>query len=213
MRKSVFYLLLTIVPVIAAGYFYQQSKQSKETPSLLENDKKGVVDLLDHWEKGNIVSLIRHTERCDQSSAPCLIGEKGITIFGKEAALKLGEDFKKLPDQKTIYYHSPVKRTAQTAHFMFGALSVEQNWLREDCRENLYRDIFKHKEEGKNLVLITHSRCMDPLGEKEGNDLVNMDIHDKKTYGISIFMVVDKGAKRINVRGYLYSSDWGKALR
>lgn len=209
MRKFVLGLLLVVVIVSGGGYYFLQSK---ETPSLLENYGKGVFDLIAHWSQGNIVALIRHTERCDDSNNPCLDGEDGITIIGKETALKIGENFKKLPDQETIFYNSPFKRTNQTAYFMFGTLSVDQKWLIENCKDNLYQEIFNHKEKGKNLVLITHSTCIDKLGEKEGNDLLSIDILDDKTYGISIFLAVDKDAMRAHVLGYLYPRDWEKVV-
>ena len=204
-------LTLSFIVAIGCGVYY--FIQLQESPSLLENYGKGVFDLTAHWSQGNIVVLMRHTERCDRSDNPCLDGKDGITIVGKDAALKLGENFRKLPDRETIFYNSPEIRTNQTAYFMFGTLSVDQKWLRENCKDNLYKEIFNHKEEGKNLVLITHSTCIDELGEKEGNDLLKLDIHDEKTYGISIFLAVDKSAMRAHTLGYLYPNEWEKAFR
>ncbi|WP_172806734.1 histidine phosphatase family protein [Endozoicomonas arenosclerae] len=179
----------------------------------LASDEKRLFDLETHWDQGNVVALVRHAERCDRSDNQCMQGETGITVPGKKEAIEVGQEFSHLPNQETIVYNSPVKRTDQTADLMFGEEgSTTQVWLREGCKENLYADIFKYKEEGKNLILVTHSTCIDKLGEAQNNDLVVMDIHDKSTYNSSIFLTIDQDEKEAYTLGYLYADDWDKAF-
>jgi len=126
-------------------------------------------------------------------------------------AMRLGEHFKaRLPLDDTVIYHSPVKRAAQTARFMFGNRSSDRRWLRGDCEKNLLRDIFKNKEDGKNLVLVTHATCIYPLGEAEGDKLIQLDMYSAKTYGITIFLALDKQGAQAYVLGYLFPEDWDK---
>ena len=68
--------------------------------SLLIKGSKGLFDLEAHWAQGNVVSLIRHTERCDRSETPCFDGTDGITVLGKAEAIKIGKAYGKL-----VNYH------------------------------------------------------------------------------------------------------------
>lgn len=200
--------LICVILIISCAGLWGHLKPQK-TERILENNKN-MFNLLAHWSQGNIVAITRHAERCDKSDNKCLDGQRGITVPGKEMALKLGNDFKKLlPLSKADIYNSPVKRTKQTAAFMFGSDSSDKEWLRKKrCENNLYNDIFNHKEEGKNMVLITHIPCMIKLGESVNNKLIQMDIDNKNTYGITIFIAVKKHTKQAYVLGYLYPNDW-----
>ncbi len=48
------------------------------TSSLLAGGAATAAEFLDIWRAGNMVALIRHTERCDHSDNPCLDGDRGI---------------------------------------------------------------------------------------------------------------------------------------
>lgn len=197
---------LTVAAASAYSVF-----QPEPTTSLVNNSRK-IFELETHWDQGNVVALVRHAERCDRSDNECLEGNSGITVPGMKEAIEVGKEFEHLPEQTTIIYNSPVKRTDQTAELMFGEATEEQAWLREGCKENLYSDIFKYKQEGKNLILVTHSTCIDRLGELEDNKLVQMDIHDKSTYNSSIFMTVNAQEQEAYVLGYLFADEWDQAF-
>ncbi|CAM3636890.1 hypothetical protein [Parendozoicomonas haliclonae] len=204
------------VAILGAGFLTGLLTQQlpQDTESLLADDAKGLFDLKSHWAQGNIVSLVRHGERCDRSDNICLDGEDGITLVGKEQTIELGKDYlQHLPMDNTIIYNSPVKRTEQSADFMFGERSETKNWLREGCKENLLQDILKYKQDGKNLILVTHSTCIDALGEKEGNKLIEFDIHEPETYGGSFFLAVDKSQQKVHVLGYLLANDWDNSRK
>lgn len=171
---------------------------------------KGLFDLEAHWAQGNVVSLVRHTERCDQSDNPCFDGTDGITVLGKAEATKIGKAYEKFPKQDSVIYNSPLKRTQQSAKFMFPGKSVDKNWLVDGCIENLLDDIFKFKEDAKNLILVTHSTCIEALGEHQGDKLIKMDINGDDTYGGSFFLAINKEKSKAYFLGYLSSDAWEK---
>ena len=205
--KVIISLVCVLLIIFFAGLWV--SLKPQKTASILEDNGKEAFNLLAHWSQGNIVAIIRHAERCDRSDNQCLEGESGITVPGKEMSLKLGENFKTLlPINNVNIYNSPLKRTHQTAEFMFGSESVDKLWLRKDCKKNLYKDIFNRKEAGKNLILITHFTCLRELGKSDGNKLIRMNFDDKKTYGVTIFIAVNKDVKQAYVLGYLFPDNW-----
>lgn len=197
--------------VVSAGvYIYQHQER---TDSILDDKGKEAFDLLAHWSQGNVVVLIRHAERCDRSENECLDGEDGITVSGKAMSIRLGNDFRSLLSLKNAtIFNSPVKRTSQTAKFIFGRASIAQSWLRDDCREGFLDDIFEYKEDGKNMVLVTHGTCINYLQDSDGEKLIALDADARETYGITIFLVIDSLAKQAHVLGFLYPDAWTKAL-
>ncbi|MBE0575571.1 MAG: histidine phosphatase family protein [Desulfuromonadales bacterium] len=185
--------------------------EAKETGSVLENNGKEAFNLTAQWAQGNVVALVRHAERCDRSENQCLDGDSGITVSGKSMSIKLGNDFRSLLDVGNAdIYNSPVKRTQQTAQFMFGRSSIDKNWLVDDCRSKLLGDIFDNKENGRNMVLVTHSTCINNLKDPDGKTLINLHEIEKETYGITIFLAVNKHSKQAYVLGYLGPNDWSK---
>ena len=135
-----------------------------------------------------------------------------IIRYLTDVSIKLGNDFRALlPTNNAIIYNSPLKRTDQTAKFMFKGASTNKKWLRYGCKENFLQDILTHKVPKKNLILIAHSGCIKRLGEAEGHKLINMEI-DEKTYAITIFMAIDEFTKQPHVLGYLFPNYWRKAI-
>lgn len=194
-----------IISLIAIGVFTTFHLQSPSENDFLAKNSEQLFNLEAHWSQGNVVALIRHTERCDRTENICLDGKTGITINGMEEAIKIGSAYSTLLSEHTIIFNSPVKRTKQSANFMFGQLSVTKNWLRENCKESLLDNIFTYKEKKKNLILVTHSTCIAALAEKEGSKLFNMDLHGEETYGGSFFISIDSTRKKVYTLGYLDS--------
>jgi phosphohistidine phosphatase SixA len=187
------------------------SSKEKKTGSVLENNGKEAFNVIAQWAQGNVVALVRHAERCDRSENQCLDGDSGITVSGKSMSIKLGNDFRSLLDVGNAdIYNSPAKRTLQTAKFMFGQSSIDKNWLGEDCRSKLLGDIFDNKENGKNMVLVTHSTCINNLKDQDGKTLINLHDAEKETYGITILLAVNQHSKQAHVLGYLGPNDWSE---
>jgi len=160
-----------------------------------------------HWAKGDLIVLVRHVERCDHSTAPCLGAADGITARGKDVAQAVGLHFQKLGLERTDIYSSPLTRAAQTSKFMFNYASLDQGWL-TDCRKTMLSDALKHKVKDRNLILVTHSECITQL-EKS----LELSSPQTRDYGSSLFITVDEKEQQPHALGYIDANDWPKVQR
>lgn len=135
------------------------------------NSNKKLIDsgLSEYWRNGNAILLIRHEERCDRSSNPCLGPDGGITALGGERAketsihLKAHFDF----DDSDIFT-SPMTRTVQTSDFMLGKASLLSD--REAiCGNDIVDKLLERKNSGRNLIVMTHNTCMKDLIRSSGH--------------------------------------------
>ncbi len=161
-----------------------------------------VADLKLRWANGDVIALVRHVERCDHSSAPCLDKADGITNRGRDAAIALGKEFKKLGIEKTDIYSSPLTRTSQSALFMFGHANPEKNWLM-NCKKNMLHDVLQQKVNGRNMILITHSECMAQL-EKS----LKLSTSTTLDYGISLFISNPESGGTPLALGFIDAQNW-----
>lgn len=114
------------------------------------------------WANGSVIVVLRHAERCDRSRGACLADPTGITVAGSRAAADVGRGLQRLGLGKADVWTSPEVRTRQTAHAMFGNTIVTQGWLKQ-CDGQFAETAFAHKRNGHNLVLVSHSGCMEQL--------------------------------------------------
>ncbi|MCW8276491.1 histidine phosphatase family protein [Pseudomonas sp. PCH199] len=169
-------------------------------PDLANGNVAGAQALRAGWAKGDMIVLVRHVERCDHSSAPCLSGNDGITDRSRSVAVAVGAQFEQLGLDKADIYNSPMMRTVQTAGFMFNKVSVGDEWL-INCKGTMLRDALAHKVAGRNLILVTHSECMSQL-EKD------MKLPTSTLgYGASLFISTASPAAP-QMLGYIEASDW-----
>lgn len=164
-------------------------------------DAQAHAELLKHWQAGEVVVLVRHAERCDRSSNPCLGPADGITRLGSETATAVGQGFMGLGMAQTDVFTSPVTRTQQTAHAMFGKDAVAQEWL-ASCGTALRNDVVAHKVAHRNSVLVTHSGCISDF-EKETGFKHAAD----SEYTSSLFVSIDAQGQ-LKVLGILQPEDW-----
>ena len=167
---------------------------------LAHGNVTGAQALMTGWAKGDLIVLVRHVERCDHSSAPCLVGNDGITERSRSVAMGVGTHFQNLGLDKADIYNSPILRTAQTAGFMFNKVGTGEDWL-IGCRGTMLRDALAHKVAGRNLILVTHSECMDQM-EK--------DLHLPTStlgYGASLFISAET-PQTPRMLGFIEASDW-----
>ena len=90
---------------------YNTRAEHPPVSALLEGGAAVAGAFLQAWRAGDVVALIRHTERCDYSDNPCFDGDEGITVVGRDMAEQLGIFFAELPDVNQHIFTSPVKRT------------------------------------------------------------------------------------------------------
>ncbi|SEC95030.1 hypothetical protein SAMN05216178_5523 [Pseudomonas saponiphila] len=196
--KNRLVLLLAILLLLALCLFWWRPAA---VPDLAHDNVAGVRAMTSSWAKGDTIVLVRHVERCDRSSAPCLGPADGITDRAREVAVAIGARFEHLGLERTDIYNSPMTRTAQTAGYMFSKVSSGDGWL-YNCKGNLLRDVLAHKVPGRNLVLVTHSECMDEL-ETELN-LATPTLG----YGASLFITTDTLNGAPKMLGMIEASDW-----
>lgn len=160
--------------------------------------------LYTEWARGNVVLMIRHGERCDRSTNPCLGSPDGITLNGSQAAAAVGLGLKRLGLDNARLVASPLTRTQQTADFISGRIVPTQNWI-EDCDSGFKDAVLAHKKAQENLVLITHSGCIDHFERKMGVPAGQRD----SAYTQAFFVKVD-GKQTPKIIGSLDAMDWGK---
>ncbi|MEB0045201.1 MULTISPECIES: histidine phosphatase family protein [unclassified Pseudomonas] len=164
------------------------------------------AELLRQWKAGEVAALVRHAERCDRSSNPCLGPADGITRIGSEAAATVGQGFMQLGMSQTDVFTSPMTRTQQTARAMFDKDAATQEWLTGECSQNLRDDVIAHKVPHRNLVLVTHSGCISHFEAQSGFK------HAAATeYTSSLFVSIGNDGK-LKVLGVLNAADWHSLL-
>jgi phosphohistidine phosphatase SixA len=160
---------------------------------------------MQRWQAGEVVVLVRHAERCDRSSNPCLGPADGITKIGSESAQTVGQAFVRLGMTQADVLTSPVTRTAQTSHYMFGKEVMAQNWLAE-CGKTMRNDVVAHKRAQHNLVLITHSGCISDFEAQTG-----FEHAATSEYTGSLFVRIAANGEP-EILGILNAEDWQSLL-
>ncbi|WP_462383122.1 lipopolysaccharide core heptose(II)-phosphate phosphatase PmrG [Pseudomonas sp. Marseille-QA0892] len=176
-----------------------------EIADLSEESRHELPDLLAQWDKGNVIVLLRHLERCDKEDSPCLEGTEGITARSVGIGQLLADSYTRLGLANTTILNSPLTRTAQTESIVFADVGADMNWLYE-CRNTMLSDALAHKAPGKNLVLVTHSSCIEAFEQALGYD------SDTPAYGASLFFSADARSGSLRVLGYLDADDWDIAV-
>jgi len=153
------WLLAGLLAVLLLGLWQASRTQVSNLGSVQQMHEHGVYGA---WAKGEVMVLIRHAERCDRSNHACLADPSGITVDGSHAAMAVGDGIRRLGLGTADLLSSPEVRTRQTAFFIFGKAIETQDWLVQ-CDGTFADSAFAHKREGRNLVLVTHSGCIDEL--------------------------------------------------
>lgn len=158
------------------------------------------------WSKGAVIVLIRHAERCDRSNNTCLGDPSGITVAGSQAATAVGTGLQQLGLNAADVFSSPEVRTQQTAHFIFGKAISSQDWVKQ-CDEDFTEAALAHKTPQHNLVLVTHSGCIDHM-ERELNVPGGLRSSD---YASALFVSVAANGKP-RILGQMNADQWQKLL-
>lgn len=203
LSRSVVAMGVLAVAVLITGFFLWP----KSPTNLAQEDVQARAQLLQRWGAGEIAVLVRHTERCDRSSNPCLGPADGITRVGSEAAAGVGQGLARLGLTYTDILTSPVTRTVQTAHYMFNRDPRTQEWL-ATCGTTLRNDVVAHKVAHRNLVLVTHSGCIADFEKQTGLKHAAKDAE----YGSSLFVHID-GNGQLQVLGIVNAEDWNTLLQ
>ena len=158
------------------------------------------------WQAGEVVALVRHAERCDRSSNVCLGPADGITQLGSASAATVGRAFTQLGMQQTQVFTSPLTRTAQTAHYMFGRDAVAAEWL-ETCGPTMRNEVVAHKTAGQNMILVTHSGCIADFERQTGYPRAVA-----AEYGSTVLARIDAQGK-LEVIGIMNPEGWQRLAK
>lgn len=162
-------------------------------------------DLLAEWQDGDLIVFVRHLERCSRVDAPCIDDEQwGITQRSMPTGLAMREQFLGLGLTATDVYSSPLTRTSQTSKLLFAEPVANQDFLYQ-CEENFVQQALAQKTPGRNLVLVTHSSCMDEVNLSLGYAEVDYE------YGAAVFMNVQSATEQ-TILGFIDNDDWLKTL-
>lgn len=190
---------LVLVTALVSGFVWSQ-----RSPKDLGNAASTVTaEWMKAWQAGEVVALVRHTERCDRSTNLCLGPADGITQVGRDAAVAVGQGFVRLGMKQAEVFSSPLTRTAQTAHSMFGQDAITQDWL-EVCGPTMRHDVVAHKTARHNLVLITHSGCISDFEKQTGYPHAVT-----AQYGSALLVRIDPQGE-LKVLGILNENAWSK---
>ncbi|WP_185267780.1 lipopolysaccharide core heptose(II)-phosphate phosphatase PmrG [Halopseudomonas xiamenensis] len=168
---------------------------------LSEEHRHYTGELLQSWDRGEVVVLLRHLERCDRYDVPCLTDKSGLTARAKLVGDELHEDFGELGLDKSIVYNSPALRTAETEALVFGDVGEERDWL-VSCEEDFIDTALDNKQVARNLILVTHSHCINYAQEALGYD------EELPAYGSAIFLSLADNPEGVKALGFIDPEDW-----
>lgn len=201
LRKVALVTLALLVAALVMGFVAWPV-----SPMLLaQGDQVQKAGMLQRWQAGEIVVLVRHAERCDQSSNPCLGPADGITEVGRDAARYVGQALDALGLAHTDLLTSPATRTVQTAHYLSAQEIPQQEWLAA-CGETMGAEVLAHKTAQRNLVLVTHSGCISDFEAQNGFKHAS-----KAEYTSALFAAAGPDGK-LHILGTVNDADWPDVL-
>jgi phosphohistidine phosphatase SixA len=161
--------------------------------------------VLSEWAAGNMVVFVRHAERCDRSHNLCLGDPTGITADGARVAATAGQALEAMGLHTTDVVSSPLVRTVQTSEAMFARAAQTVTWL-QDCRRPAVKDVMALKKPGRNLVVVTHSGCIDRYESQ-------LDVGSTPASGyVSALFVSQRDNAPAKALGYLDAPAWQAVL-
>lgn len=188
---------LLVASLGVSGFFLEPPL----APRSLAHGGDGQAQLIKSWQAGDVIVLVRHAERCDRSDAPCLNAKDGITVRAQSVAKELGQSFEALGMANVNVASSPMLRAEQTAESMFGTAPIKQEWL-FNCRGSMLKQARQHKVVHHNLILVTHSECIEDLESAISNPQPATP-----DYASSLF-IIDNGHESPSLLGYLNADQW-----
>ena len=151
------------VGFVGAILFVYEAFMRNTVDDLGSNKKLERSGLVEDWRNGNVILLIRHEERCDRSSNPCLGPLDGITHLGTEKAKETGARIRSYFGLDNVdIFTTPFTRTIQTSSFMLGGAS-QLSGREAICGDDIVDKLLQYKTTSRNLLVMTHNRCINHL--------------------------------------------------
>ncbi|WP_456374330.1 hypothetical protein [Thiolapillus sp.] len=196
---SIFLLLLMLV--FSAWWWYRSTIGSCDN---LLHDAVTRAHVQRMWRDGRVTVLMRHTERCrDGDGQHCT---EGLTAKGQNDARVIGAGMKRLFGDDFHLYSSKVDRALATARLAFGRDPEIVPWLREDCKDDLQKQLFSPVV--GNQVMVTHSTCLGVLVDGRGEKLIPFKPAGSEDYGLMVFLLRQKQGGAPKVLACAWPGDW-----
>lgn len=199
-RAKISFLLGTAF--VLAGLTFSANKllADPKPVDLSESPFALTANMLAEWQDGDVIVFVRHLERCSRVDAACLDGPAGITQRATATGLAMREQFAELGLATSDIYSSPLTRTSQTSALLFSEPTANEDFLYQ-CKDDFVKEALARKIPGRNLVLVTHSSCMDEVNESLSYAEVDYE------YGAAVFLNVESETKQ-QILGFIDTDDW-----
>ena len=197
-------LLVSAVLLLSFIVCANQLLAGSKPADLSESPFALTANLLAEWQEGDVIVFVRHLERCSRVDAACLKEPTGITQRATATGLELREQFAGLGLGAADIYSSPLIRTSQTSELVFPSSATHEDFLYQ-CKKDFVQEALTKKIPGRNLVLVTHSSCMEELNENLKYAEVDYE------YGAAVFVNVESNTQQ-QILGFIDADDWSKTL-
>lgn len=142
------------------------------------------VALSSAWQQGNVLLLVRHTEKCSRSH-PCE-ADFGLTVAGFEQAGQLHRALRALGTENTDFLFSPTMRTWSTAWMLAPMAGHRTDDAWRDCDIDFFNTLESFRSPGRNLVVVTHSHCLNALKDRNDMPLLDFNAGDDEFFGLTL---------------------------
>lgn len=204
-RRAKKTLLVAGMAAAALALVTQQWLADPQPLDLSENPFALTAKLLAEWQDGDVIVMVRHLERCSRVDAVCLDEATGITQRSTSVGLEMGKQFMDLGLAQSDIYSSPLVRTSQTRKLIFPESLAYEDFLYQ-CKEDFVQSALAKKVAGRNLVLVTHSSCMDEVNKSL--DYAEVDYE----YGAAVFINVESDTEQ-QILGFVDADDWVQTFK
>lgn len=208
-RRTLIFGSLATLLVLGAALLVIWDRYSKDDCIDLASHPARWSYLTDRWAEGGVILIQRHATKCLIEGPDCPDGNEVLTELGRIESEALGEGLKHALGGEFEVRHSYLSRTYDTAHIAFDT-STRSRALEKPCKEtfnNYIREV--EVPAGSNLVLVTHSSCINSLRGRNGRRLLGFNAGRSWNFGLSAF--VERGADGHNEPiGCMRPLDWAR---
>ena len=197
---------LVIVPVVAVIAIVAVFSLYRQTGGC-EGIGGNYAEIKQSWGKGDLFVLIRHSEKCEAVENGCPPGDTGLTAEGIRQARLIGDGLRRLGEGDADIFYSPAVRTEMTAKAALTGTMQPLPWLSEGCKVGLLDKIKAQKRPGANLVLVTHSSCLNDLEDESREHVLDFNAGKDRYFGVSVILRLT-GNGQIEELGCALPSQW-----
>ena len=208
-RRTLSLICLSVLLALGVTYTAVWYHYSQDDCIDLAHDPAQWDYLHQRWAEGGVILVQRHATKCLVEGPDCPDGNEALTDLGRLESKALGSGLKHALGGKYAVLHSDLTRTTDTAQIAFGSSNRSRD-LEKPCKETFNQHIRDlQMPAGENLVLVTHSSCINSLRSRNGRRLLGFNAGRSWNFGLSAF--VERGADGHNEPiGCMRPMDWAE---